>query len=199
MTRDLGLGPVAGGGVLASGGIGAFAGATRAGGAACRLAIGPAIVWSQVVCATGAAVPLAVFVPSLAVPLLTLAEAVQYGALAIDNVAQISLRQALAPEAAPGTGHRHAALPRHRQRTGRRAARRLARRDDRARPDAGRGHRGHRGVRAGGRLGQPVAGPSPASHSRQPRRRTNLGDGRPTRRAEAVVRRAPGDVGWPAC
>jgi len=103
MTRDLGLGPVPIGLILGSGGLGALVGALVAGRLGTRLAVGPAMIWAQVVCAAaGALVPTALLLPGLAAPMLGAAEAIQYGSLAVFNVLQLSLRQARVPEAALG-------------------------------------------------------------------------------------------------
>jgi len=98
MARDLGLGPRTIGAILASGGVGAFVGALLAGPAARRLGVGPAMVWAQVVFAVaGVTVPLAVFVRPIAVPMLVASEVLQYGALTVYFVNQVSLRQAIVP------------------------------------------------------------------------------------------------------
>lgn len=98
MTNVLGLSPAEIGLILAAGGIGAVIGAAAAVPLSRRLGFGPTIIWAQIVFAvTGITVPIAVYVPSLAVPMLALSEFAQYGAFAMYSVGALSLRQARTP------------------------------------------------------------------------------------------------------
>ncbi|MBA2518431.1 MAG: MFS transporter [Chloroflexia bacterium] len=94
MTGVLGLSPTAIGLILGAGGVGAVIGSTFAVPISRRLGFGPAMIWAQIIFAiTGITVPIAVFVPTMAVPMLALSEFAQYGALAVYNIGQLSLRQ----------------------------------------------------------------------------------------------------------
>lgn len=98
MTDVLGLSPAAIGLILAAGGIGAVIGAAAAVPLSQRLGFGPTMIWAQIVFAvTGITVPVAVYVPALAVPMLALSEFAQYGAFAMYSVGALSLRQARTP------------------------------------------------------------------------------------------------------
>lgn len=95
MTEVLGLSPTAIGLILAAGGIGAVIGAAAAVPLSRKLGFGPTMIWAQIVFAvTGITVPIAVYVPSQAVPMLALSEFAQYGAFAMYSVGELSLRQA---------------------------------------------------------------------------------------------------------
>jgi MFS family permease len=103
MTNILGLSPFAIGLILAAGGLGAVIGAAAAVPISRRLGFGPTLIWAQVMFAVmGIAVPIAVYVPSLAVPMLAFAEFAQYGALAIYTIGQVTLRQSRTPAALQG-------------------------------------------------------------------------------------------------
>jgi MFS family permease len=98
MTRDLGLGPAAVGLVFATGGIGSLAGALVAGRVARRYGPGPAMVRTILVFGlAGMAIPLAVLVPRVALPLVLVAEFAQWMTIVIYYVNAVSVRQALAP------------------------------------------------------------------------------------------------------
>lgn len=98
LTHDLGFSPFTIGLIFGTGGIGALLGATMAGRLAARFGLGRTIVVSTFVMALGGIpVPIAVLVPSLAVPLLIVCEIVQWCALTIVMINQLSLRQVLAP------------------------------------------------------------------------------------------------------
>lgn len=98
LTRDLALGPGTVGVILALGGLGSTAGALLAGPLARRGGVGRAMLWAQVANTAGSlAVPLAILVPHLAVPMLAISEVVQWGALTLFGVLQLSLRQAIVP------------------------------------------------------------------------------------------------------
>jgi len=99
MTRDLGLGSVGVGLVFASGGLGAFMGAVLAAPATRRLGPGPTLVWAQLCFGlTGMAVPLAVLMPRVALPMVVAAEFSQWMALTVYYVGAVSVRQALAAD-----------------------------------------------------------------------------------------------------
>jgi MFS family permease len=99
MTRDLGLGPVADGLVFATGGIGSLAGALVAGEAARRYGPGPAMLRAVLVFGlTGMAIPLAVLVPSVALPMVVGSEFAQWMMIVIYYVNAVSVRQAIAPD-----------------------------------------------------------------------------------------------------
>ena len=103
MTDVLGLGPAAIGLILAAGGIGAVIGAATAVRLSRMMGFGPTMIWAQIVFAvTGITVPVAVYVPSLAVPMLALSEFTQYGAFAMYSVGAVSLRQARTPAGRQG-------------------------------------------------------------------------------------------------
>ncbi|MEJ7763036.1 MAG: MFS transporter, partial [Thermomicrobiales bacterium] len=98
MTRELGFSPGTIGLVLTMGGIGSALGALLVGPATRRLGIGGTIIWAQLANTLGSlSIPLAILVPGWAVPMLALSEIVQWGALTLFAVVQISLRQAIVP------------------------------------------------------------------------------------------------------
>jgi MFS family permease len=102
LTRDLSLGPGTIGIILTLGGLGSAAGALLAGPLA-RRGVGRVMLWSQVANTLGSlAVPLAIFAPHLALPMLAISEVVQWGALTLFGVLQLSLRQAIVPGALQG-------------------------------------------------------------------------------------------------
>jgi MFS family permease len=103
MTRDLGLGAVGVGLVLATGGIGALAGALVAGPATRWLGIGPMLIASQLVFGlTGLLVPLAVLVPSVALVMIVASEVGQWMAVTVYYIDAVSLRQAITPDRLQG-------------------------------------------------------------------------------------------------
>jgi MFS family permease len=82
MTRDLGLGSVGVGFVFAAGGVGALVGAVVAAPVTKRLGPGPAMIWALLCFGlTGMAVPLAVLMPRVALPMVVTAEFGQWMAL----------------------------------------------------------------------------------------------------------------------
>jgi len=98
MTRDLRLGPVAVGLVFATGGVGSLAGALVAGRVARRYGPGPAMLHSILLFGlSGMAVPLAVLVPRVALPLVVASEFAQWMMIVIYYVTAVSVRQAIAP------------------------------------------------------------------------------------------------------
>ncbi len=103
MTDVLGFSPAVMGLVLGAGGAGAVIGAALAVRLSRRFGFGPTMIWAQIVFAVmGVTVPVAVLVPSVAAPMLALSEFAQYGALAVYNIGQLSLRLARMPAAAQG-------------------------------------------------------------------------------------------------
>ncbi len=96
LTADLGLGPAAVGLVFALGGVGALLGALVAQPAARWFGQGPAMTGSVILCGLwGMAIPLAVAVPAVALPMVLAAEFAQYLFLVIYRVGEVSARQAL--------------------------------------------------------------------------------------------------------
>jgi predicted MFS family arabinose efflux permease len=98
MTRNLGLGPEAVGLVFAAGGVGALIGSVLAGPAQTRFGTGPTIIVSLVLFGLfGLTVPLAVFFPQYALPLIVAAEGLQWLALLTYDINAVSLRQSITP------------------------------------------------------------------------------------------------------
>lgn len=98
MTEDLGLSAMGVGLVFAAGGIGSLIGSVLASRLGQRFGIGPTMVWSAVLFGVfGLAVPVAILMPSFALPLVVLAELMQWLTLIIFNVLGLSLRQTLTP------------------------------------------------------------------------------------------------------
>jgi MFS family permease len=98
MTRDLGLGPMAIGLVLAIGGVGSLAGALVAGPITRRFGVGPTMLWAQLLFGvTGLAVPLAVLVPSVALVMIVASEFAQWMAFIVYVVNAVSIRQSITP------------------------------------------------------------------------------------------------------
>jgi hypothetical protein len=103
MARDLGLGPVGIGLVLATGGLGSLAGALVGAPATRRFGFGPVLLASALGFGlTGLLVPLAVLVPRYALALVVAAEFGQWMAILVYYVAAISVRQALTPDRLQG-------------------------------------------------------------------------------------------------
>jgi MFS family permease len=103
MTRELGLGPVGVGLVLATGGIGSLAGALVAGPATRRFGPGPMLIMSQLAFGvTGLLVPLAVLLPRAALILVVAAEFGQWMAVIVYYVNAVSVRQAITPDRLQG-------------------------------------------------------------------------------------------------
>lgn len=99
MARELDLAPALIGLVLTLGGVGAFVGALVAEPIARRVGVGPAIIGAQFLFGIlGLFVPLAVVVRPIAVPMIAVAEFLQWLAYVTYLVSAVSLRQALAPE-----------------------------------------------------------------------------------------------------
>ena len=96
MTRDLGLSAVTVGLVFATGGVGALAGALVAEPAARRFGPGPTMTWAQLLFGlTGMAVPLAVLVPRVALPMVVASEFAQWMTWIVYSVNALSVRQAI--------------------------------------------------------------------------------------------------------
>jgi MFS family permease len=99
MTRDLDLGPVAVGLVFSTGGVGSLAGVLVAGWAARRYGPGPAMLHAILVFGlSGMAIPLAVLVPRVALPMVVASEFAQWMMIVIYYVNAVSVRQAIAPD-----------------------------------------------------------------------------------------------------
>ena len=99
MTRDLGLGAVGVGLVLATGGLGSLAGSLVAEPAARRFGPGPTMIVAQFLFGvTGLAVPLAVLVPKVALPMIVASEFAQWMTYLTYSVNAISVRQATTPD-----------------------------------------------------------------------------------------------------
>jgi MFS family permease len=98
MTRDLGLGPVGVGLVLATGGLGSLAGALVAGPTTRRFGPGPMLVVSQLAFGVlGLLVPLAVLLPPVALILVVASEFGQWMAVIVYYVNAVSVRQSITP------------------------------------------------------------------------------------------------------
>jgi len=103
MTRDLGLGPVGVGLVLATGGVGSLAGALVVGPATRRLGPGPVTIVAQLVFGlTGLLVPLAVLFPRVALIMVVASEFGQWMAVIVYYVSAVSIRQAITPDRLQG-------------------------------------------------------------------------------------------------
>ncbi len=98
MTEDLELSATGVGLVFAAGGVGSLIGSVLAPRCSQRFGIGPTMVWAAILFGVfGLAVPIAIFVPSHALPLVVLAELMQWLTLIVFNVLGLSLRQTLTP------------------------------------------------------------------------------------------------------
>ncbi len=96
LIRDLGLGPVGVGLVLATGGLGSLAGALVGGPATRRFGFGPVLIASALAFGlSGLLVPLAVLFPRVAVGMVVASEFGQWMAILVYYVAAISVRQAM--------------------------------------------------------------------------------------------------------
>ena len=94
MAEDLGLGATAVGLVLALGGVGALLGAAIAGRLSGRFGEGRAIIGAQLAFGVfGITLPLAVFVPAIALPMVLVSEFAQWMAHVISQVNDHSIRQ----------------------------------------------------------------------------------------------------------
>ena len=103
MARDLGLGPVGIGLVLATGGVGSLAGALIAGPTTRRFGPGPMLIGSQLAFGlTGLLVPLAVLLPRVALVLVVASEFGQWMAVIVYYVNAVSVRQAITPDRLQG-------------------------------------------------------------------------------------------------
>ncbi len=103
MTRELGLTAEAVGLVFATGGAGALAGAMLAGPVRRRFGVGPTLVGGQLFFGlTGLFVPLALFVPSIALEIVVATEFLQWLGVIVYDINAVSLRQAITPRGAEG-------------------------------------------------------------------------------------------------
>jgi MFS family permease len=103
MTRVLGLSAAGVGLVFAIGGVGSLAGSVVAEPLARRFGPGPAMIGAQVAFGlTGMLVPLAVLVPSWALPMIVASEFAQWMAVLVYYVNAISVRQAITPDRLQG-------------------------------------------------------------------------------------------------
>ncbi len=99
LTDDLELGPTAVGLVFALGGVGALLGALTAGPAARRFGGGRTMVSSMVLYGlSGMAIPLAVAVLAVALPMVLAAEFAQWMFLVIYKTGEVSARQEVTPD-----------------------------------------------------------------------------------------------------
>lgn len=103
MANDLGLNARGIGLVYACGGVGSLVGTMIAGPVARRLGLGWTMFWSAFLFGVaGLAVPLALFVPAYALPLVVFAEFSQWLTLLVLDVNRVSLRQAMTPDRLQG-------------------------------------------------------------------------------------------------
>jgi MFS family permease len=103
MTRHLGLSAVGVGLVFGTGGVGSLLGSIVAAPSARRYGTGRTMIGAQLAFGlTGLMVPLAVFVPEIALPMIVASEFAQWMALLIYYVNGISLRQAITPDRLQG-------------------------------------------------------------------------------------------------
>jgi len=103
MTRDLGLAAMGVGLVLATGGVGSLVGSLVAGPATRRFGPGRTMIAAQLGFGlTGLAVPLAVFVPAVALPLIVASEFGQWMSIIVYYVNAVSVRQAVTPDRLQG-------------------------------------------------------------------------------------------------
>ena len=99
MTRGLGLSPMGVGLVFATGGVGSLAGSVVAEPLARRFGPGQSMIGAQVLFGLiGMLVPLAVLVPSWALPMIVASEFGQWMAVLVYWVNAISVRQAITPD-----------------------------------------------------------------------------------------------------
>jgi MFS family permease len=103
MTRHLGLSAVGVGLVFGTGGVGSLLGSIVAAPIAQRYGTGRTMIGAQLAFGlTGLMVPLAVFVPEIALPMIVASEFAQWMALLVYYVNGISLRQAITPDRLQG-------------------------------------------------------------------------------------------------
>ncbi len=103
MTRDLGLAAMGVGLVLATGGVGSLVGSLVAGPATRRFGPGRTMIAAQLGFGlTGLAVPLAVFVPAVALPLIVASEFGQWMSIIVYYINAVSVRQAVTPDRLQG-------------------------------------------------------------------------------------------------
>jgi MFS family permease len=103
LAQELGLSATEIGAIYAIGGVGALLGAALSGPVSQRIGAGNTIVLGQAMFGlTGMQVPLAVLVPSYALPLVIASEFLQWGFLILRQVNSASIRQAFTPLPALG-------------------------------------------------------------------------------------------------
>lgn len=103
MTDDLGLSSTGVGLVYAAGGVGSLIGSLVAPRVAKRFGVGRTIVWSAISFGGfGLLVPLAILVPDHALPLIVVAELIQWMTLVVFHVIRLSVRQSLTPDRLQG-------------------------------------------------------------------------------------------------
>jgi MFS family permease len=103
MARDLGLGAVGVGLVLATGGLGSLAGALIAKPVTRKLGIGPTLIVAQLAFGlTGLLVPLAVLFPRVAIVMVVASEFGQWMAVIVYYIDAVSVRQAITPDRLQG-------------------------------------------------------------------------------------------------
>jgi MFS family permease len=103
MTRDLGLDAMGVGMVLATGGIGSLTGALVSGPATRRFGPGPTMIAAQIGFGlTGLLMPLAVFVPSIALPMVVASEFGQWMTILVYWINAVSVRQTVTPDRLQG-------------------------------------------------------------------------------------------------
>ncbi len=99
MTNDLGFGEGRIGLILASGGAGALLGSFVAAPLGRRFGIGQTILWGAIgLGVSNILVPLAIFIPDLALVLLIVSEVAAWSTVQVFNINRFSLRQALTPQ-----------------------------------------------------------------------------------------------------
>jgi MFS family permease len=98
MVRELHLDPGAIGLVLATGGVGALAGAIAAAPAQRRWGTAPVLIGSLVMFGvSGLTVPLAVLFPAVALPMIVASEVLQWFAILVFSVNAVTVRQSISP------------------------------------------------------------------------------------------------------
>jgi MFS family permease len=84
--------------VFAAGGVGSLIGSMMSARLGQRFGVGRTLVWSAVLFGVfGLAVPVAIVVPAIALPLIVMAECLQWMTLIVFNVLALSLRQTRTP------------------------------------------------------------------------------------------------------
>jgi predicted MFS family arabinose efflux permease len=98
MTEDLHLSATGVGLVFAAGGVGSLIGSMLSARLGQRFGVGRTLMWSAILFGVfGLAVPVAILVPTIALPMVILAECLQWLTLIVFNVLALSLRQTRTP------------------------------------------------------------------------------------------------------